>query len=50
MSVYQDFMEYVNMSFTNGWSIQEDAPQWAKDEFEKYMKEQQEARENGEML
>lgn len=47
MIQHQDFMVYVNMSFTKGWTIQEDAPQWAKDDFYKYMKEQQEAEENG---
>lgn len=36
--IYQDFMEYVNFDFCN-WTIKEDAPEWAKKEFEEYMKE-----------
>ena len=47
MIASQDFMVYVNMDFIEGWSIQDDAPQWAKDDFYKYMKEMQEAQENG---
>lgn len=47
MLKYEDFMIYVKKSFTNGWTIQEDAPQWAKDEFVEYLREKQEAEENG---
>lgn len=47
MIANQDFMAYVNMDFIEGWTIQDDAPQWAKDDFHKYMKEMQEAQENG---
>lgn len=48
MIQHQDFMEYVTMSITQGWSISEDAPQWAIDDFNKYMAEKQKAEENGE--
>ena len=34
---YQDFMDYVTMDLLD-WKIKEDAPQWAKKEFEEYMK------------
>lgn len=47
MIANQDFMAYVNMNFIEGWTIQEDAPQWAKDDFYKYMEEKQKAKENG---
>lgn len=35
---YQEFMKYVNMDLFN-WTIKEDAPEWAKEEFKKFMKE-----------
>lgn len=35
---YQDFMDYVNMDLFN-WTIKEDAPDWAKEQFEEFMKE-----------
>nr|DAP80557.1 MAG TPA: protein of unknown function (DUF1724) [Caudoviricetes sp.] len=34
---YQDFMDYVNMDLWD-WTIKEDAPEWAKKQFEEYMK------------
>lgn len=34
---YQDFMDYIVMDLFD-WKIKEDAPQWAKEEFKKYMK------------
>lgn len=46
MQRYQEFMEYVDMDIINGWSIREDAPQWAKDDFYEYLKAKQEAQEN----
>jgi hypothetical protein len=38
--MYQDFMDYVNFDYCN-WTIKEDAPDWAKKEFEEYIKEKQ---------
>lgn len=35
---YKDFMDYVVMDLWN-WKIKEDAPEWAKKEFEEFMKE-----------
>ena len=37
---YQDFMDYVEMDLWD-WKIKEDAPDWAKEEFEEYMKEKE---------
>lgn len=39
IGTYQDFMDYVNMDLWN-WTIKEDAPDWAKQQFNEYMEEQ----------
>ncbi len=38
--IYQDFMDYVNFDLFN-WTIKEDAPDWAKEQFNEYMKEKE---------
>ena len=37
--IFDDFMEYVNVDYCN-WTIKEDAPDWAKKDFEEYMKQE----------